>query len=60
AIKDFCFEKLHNIYSEIPHTRCKCCGKCCKNMATRGLLTFANAGSSLRSTVIIELPTIPL
>ncbi|MDY6855626.1 MAG: YkgJ family cysteine cluster protein [Thermodesulfobacteriota bacterium] len=31
AIKDFCFEKLHNIYSEIPHTRCKCCGKCCKN-----------------------------
>ena len=31
AGRNFCFERLQNIYSEIPHTTCKCCGKCCKN-----------------------------
>jgi Fe-S-cluster containining protein len=30
AGNNFWFEKLQNIYSEIPHTTCKCCGKCCK------------------------------
>ena len=30
AGKNFYFEKLQDIYSEIPHTTCKCCGKCCK------------------------------